>query len=430
MFLYLGSLDLSHTSLSVMKYGQIAQRRFFHLAEEWFPFRTQYRPVSSYETTAAYLEAVPGSGVQRHTVYTGYRTSVILPPGLLEQISPYYRYDAILPGTELEVITDYQVVEIPNGRILSDNRHTVSIITADNALLGDVSYQYHPGRAVPAHEHASMRRRWFTEPRHLAGTVFSMLSGGGSAINYGHWLVDCLPRLHLLQKSGLFSEVDWFLVPAYSADFHRDSLRLLGVPSEKIVVASEDVHVMADRLIASSHPRGTRSMLLPEWMVAWHRASFLPVAPVTGKFPPLVYVSRRDSTARQIINEQEVEAYLSGLGYRTFALAELSFLDKIELFAGARSIVTSSGAGLNNLMYCPPGCNVLEIFPQGMVHAQFFSIASLLGLSYQHIICRPERQAHVLREGRNEDLLVEMSELKYALARLEQPNLKTAGHHW
>ena len=409
-----------------MKYGQIAQRRFLLLAEEWFPYRTQYRPMVAYETTAEYLANTPQSQAKVHPLYQGYRTRVQLPPGLLEQISLYYRYDAILPGSELEVITDYHVVELPNGRILSDNRNTVSIISEEGALLGDVSYQYHPGRAMPAGEHSVLRRSWFTQPRRLKGTVFSMLSGGGSAINYGHWLVDCLPRLHLLSKAGLMEQVDWFVVPAYSADFHRDTLRILGVPVEKVIVATEDVHLQADRLIASSHPRGTRSMLIPDWMVQWHREKFLPHAPVTGRFPEHVYISRRDSPLRQIVNEAEVEAYLAPMGYKTFALAELSFLEKVELFAGASRIITSSGAGLNNLMYSTPGCGVLEVFPQGMVHAQFYSIASSLGLSYAYIICRPDRQVHTVREGRHEKLSIDLRELEAALDRLRPQALQAA----
>ncbi len=403
-----------------MNYSHQAQRRLLKMAEEWVPIGSAFRPGRAFDTTVAYLEAMAQSRVRRIPIYTGCQTTVTLPEGLLEQLSPYYRYDAVLAAGVLEVITDYQVVAMPHGRVVSDNRMAVSYITEEGCLLGDISYEYDGGRALPATEHSIMRRRWFTKPRHIEGTVFSMLSGGGSAINYGHWLVDCLPRIHLLQQSGLMAEVDWFLVPAYSADFHFDSLGLLGIPPDKVLVATDDTHLQADKLIACTHPRGTRSMLIPRWMIDWHQASYIHKAPPAGSYPAKIYVSRRDSPLRQLQNEAEVQALLEGHGYSTYAFAELSFLQKVSLMAGCSHMITASGAGMNNLLYAPPQCRVLEIFPQGLVHAQFYSIAAQLQMHYQYMICRPKHAAATMNEGRHEKLYVSPAALEQQLSLLER----------
>jgi capsular polysaccharide biosynthesis protein len=405
------------------------------MLERVLPIGTKYRPLGAEERSLHYIASQePGSAelISAHVLYAKYENILEIPAELLNAIPPYYLYDRIerpfghMP--RMETVTDYLIAKIPNGRLVTDNLFTIGVISGAGNLLGDLSYQHSPLSHITAADNGTMDIRWFASPRSYSGTVFSMLSGGGSASNYGHWLIDALPRIHLLQKAGLFDQIDYFLVPAYSASYHKDTLELLGIAAAKVIVAHHRMHIKAELLIATTHPRGNRSMLVPHWLIEWHRASYLHLADISKTYSKRVYISRRDSSLRNVINEDELMARLSANGFVSYRLADLSFREKIALFAQAEFIISASGAGLNTLMYAKPGCKVLEIFPEGMVHAQFYDICAACGLCYQFMVCPPPRQHHAnnVREGRSENVIVDMDRFEQVYRSLVEQEAQLA----
>jgi capsular polysaccharide biosynthesis protein len=301
----------------------------------------------------------------------------------------------IMTPREVDVPPAY-VVEAENGRIYSTFAY-IAIMDKRNFLIPEVSYHHVAINKIGApEENPVLRTKMFIDPVKFNGAVFSMISGGGAVTNYGHWLIDALPRIGLLKKSGLFGEVDWFLVPNYQYDFHKESLSLLGIPSVKIIKEKAVDHIIADKIIASTTPRHIGHF--PLWAAEFLRESFLPSTPVKN-YPPFAYIRRSDSAIRRIINEDDLVAELKPLGFIDYELSRLSFSQKVNLFRSARIIVSATGAGLSNIVFCNPKTTVLELFYSSFMSTMFANIAVKVDLEYQYLINRSGKKTRDIKEG-------------------------------
>jgi len=80
--------------------------------------------------------------------------------------------------------------------------------------------------------------------------------------------------------------------------------------------------------------------------------------------PKYIYVSRRGlDSFRTMSNEGDVESAMSRLGFAVIHPDELTFDQQVTYFARARVIAGPHGAGLNNAMFAPTKCLVVDILP-------------------------------------------------------------------
>ena len=75
----------------------------------------------------------------------------------------------------------------------------------------------------------------------------------------------------------------------------------------------------------------------------------------------LIYVSRRDVRQRALLNEDELVAALAPLGFETVVPGELSVVEQIQAFSGARFIVGIHGAALTNIVFAPYDAAILVV---------------------------------------------------------------------
>jgi capsular polysaccharide biosynthesis protein len=190
----------------------------------------------------------------------------------------------------------------------------------------------------------------------------------------------------------------------------------LGVGSEKIIAGDIYPHVQADSVVASTAPRGNDS-IIPYWLCDFLRTSFQPTH-VQDKSPPYIYLSRKDSKFRVVANEDKLTELLKQYKFETFVLSELSFQEKINLFAGAKVVVSATGAGMTNMVFCKKGTKIIELFNEGFVVGPFYDMAPKLDLDYQYIICRTGSKAKNLKQGQEEDLVVDLGQVKKIMDNL------------
>ncbi|AYA36883.1 glycosyltransferase family 61 protein [Hymenobacter oligotrophus] len=391
------------------------QRRAGRLLREWVPYRRHYRPVGVHASSAQ-LAQQAGSGATYNEIEPAHTSTLELPAGFYECAADFSGLHGKPNATEQ--LPAAFVLTLRNGRVYADNPNSVAIISADNRLVGDVSFQYGNSWNLAQPEHNNIfRQQWFVAPTRIEGTVFSLLSGGGAASgNYYHWLVDSLPRLHLLQEAGLLGSVDYFLVYNRNHGFVRESLAHLGIGPERIIDVETHRHVQATQLIATTSVRG-QGTHVPRWASDYLRAAFLPPdAAVASRFGPLVYISRRDASMRLTRNEAEVEKLLHGYGFETHVLSPYSFAEKVALFAGARVVVGPVGAGLANLVFCPTGASVIELFSEHFVVADYLDLATKAGMHYQFLVSTLGALVKDRRQAWEEDLLIDVDALR---ARVE-----------
>ncbi len=392
-------------------------KRLRKVTQKVLPIRTYLRPTGVLLLLP--LNAISESEkseVSTHIIYPKYVTTLDISEELYRACSEYWK-------PERSVITDYVVAEIPNGRLHTDNESSIAIITKDNKVVDNVSLSLRDGKVTPQEYNSIFKQRMFSEPVYFKGTVFTMLSGGAGINNIGHWFLDVLPRLHLLQKSGLYDEVDWFLVPSMRYSYQTETLEILGIPRDKIITGEEYPHIKADRLIASTAPRGNHS-LVPKWLIDYTRNAFLPVAAndqqqVEEAVDPYLFISRRDSSIRNILNEGELQQVLGQYGFNTILSSKLSISDKIKLFSKAKIVLSPTGAGLISMLFCQPGTKLVEIFNEGFVIEPFFDIATKLNLDYEYIICKAQgKKATNAKQGQLDHLVVETDKVEQLLEQM------------
>jgi capsular polysaccharide biosynthesis protein len=100
-----------------------------------------------------------------------------------------------------------------------------------------------------------------------------------------------------------------------------------------------------------------------------------------------IYISRRDSSYRRIVNEGELEERLQELGFAIIQLSRMSFPEQVRCLASASLVVAPHGAGLANLIFCRAGTKVVEIMPEAYILPCFASLSQVCGLDYQVYVC-------------------------------------------
>ena len=390
------------------------------------PWRMGLRPRKVLASAAGYVGSNAKSAVVFHPLEV-YQSHVGVRADLFQRLSPYFTYDTVDrlgPEPALMAQYAYSVVELPQGRLYTDNVGTIAVMAADGTLLGDVSYQFDADQPAPPQANEALRMRCWPKATPMKGTVLSLLAGGGSTNNYGHWLIDTLPRLEFVRRAGLAGQIDHYLVPSTRFDYQRDSLAMLGIAPEQILPAYPGLHLQPERLVVTAHPRGNRTYVLPDWLIGWNRQQFIApsLAATAGKrFAKRAYITRRDTKIRNVRNEAEVIAYLRTQGFEPYTMAELPFAEKVALFAQAEAIVSVSGAGVNNLMFAQPGASFLEVFPPGLVHTQYYQFARCAGMHYDYLVCDPAKSpAREMQAGRAEDVTIDLAALAQKLESLLQ----------
>lgn len=382
-------------------------------------YNRKYKPKGSFYSTKDYIHQNKNSGVKFYEIYPDQVTTLEVPAEMYPLLSPWSVYDRLSPAKErtLQVKTSYVVVAIPNGRLYSNNIDMVAVITQDNQLLGDVSFQYHMHRQAKPDENKIFKQNYFVTPKKYKGVVFNMLAGGGPIINYGHWLIDVVPRIQLLKKSGWFEKVNWFVVPNYRIDFQKDTLKKLGISEDKIIMGTEQLHLEADVLISSTAPRGDRSYLMPDWVVDFHRKVYIDQDLDKAKYPSMIYITRRDGKARKVTNETELIKVLEGYGCKCIELSAYTFAEKVNLFSAAKVVISVTGAGLANVMYCNENAKVIEIFPEVLIHTFNYNLARIVGVDYHYMISKAETGAKNLKEANDANITVDVAKLKNILEK-------------
>ena len=95
----------------------------------------------------------------------------------------------------------------------------------------------------------------------------------------------------------------------------------------------------------------------------------------------------RRAASRSVANAHVVESILTKNGFTPVLLEELSANEQIDLFRGAEMVVGAHGAGLANLLFCPPGTMVLELSPDCRYRPVVNEMSAKLGLTHAVLPC-------------------------------------------
>ncbi len=207
--------------------------------------------------------------------------------------------------------------------------------------------------------------------RRLSGRPYVMLKQHWDA-NYGHWLVEGLPRLALVEERFNLADLG-FIVSAYHGrtmqEVYEDSLALFGIRRDQIVEIGQEP-VAVDRLIYPS------PMTEHPWHIAPRCVSVLEqLAARVRAHPcerPRIYVSRNKAGRRRLLNEAALLPILRQQGFLVVEPEFLTLYQQIGLFRNARTIVGNYGAALTNVAFAA-GSPTLFALTSPYMQDDFFS---------------------------------------------------------
>lgn len=282
------------------------------------------------------------------------------------------------------------VLTIPRGRVCSKTGY---VFIDEKYLLRNLLC--HAGWFVHQLNLLNWEKQNFKNPRKVSGRVAVITRLG--AENYSHFMVDVLGRLAILEMMGV--DYDWLYVPYNKPHIHQ-ILTAWGIDPLKIIQPEGEFnYIEADELIVPSYtanlqstPHVTYNHLVdlcaqywPTWLTDYYRYKFLPLVQKTPidqeRFSKRVFISRKDSHWRVLINEDEVFALFEAHGFKRYVLSELTFLEQVALFNNAEIVVGAHGTAMCNMVFCSSDVKIVEIFQQ-RVDSCFAFLAQSLGLNY------------------------------------------------
>jgi hypothetical protein len=259
------------------------------------------------------------------------------------------------------------VREIPEAHILPPGS---MILSRGRRFVTENVY----GDEEAALRHAALNTfvKSFSPAQSRLGVVFSLL--GPYQHNYFHWLNDHLPRVEdfLLWRKISAPSAKLLLAGPWQLRF----LELLGVGRESCVYYPMN-HTTAELVAVASCPRYAVSASLER--LTWLKSRIL--AALELKARPgtrRVFISRRDSARRPIVNEEEISQALEAWDFETVVLRDMEIDEQVKLFADAGVVVAAHGAGLANLMFSTAPI-VIELFPKDWVRQHFQALAIMAG---------------------------------------------------
>jgi capsular polysaccharide biosynthesis protein len=325
----------------------------------------------------------------------------------------------------------HSVVRLPPAEM--ENRQSF-VLRFPEALIGDNLGVIYEGFLIPggfghspgwiSHRYRRLNEGWCEDLR--AKPVVDSGRGSymlGGLFHWGHFFVDVLDRLLLLQKRGLLDR------PLITDDLEPCAnvmalIRKAGIavdPRNFLRASTAFDHLVQDfslPTLASSKP-------------AIPSASFRALRDiVTGQRnegPPApgdtLFVGRSKVKHRHIVNQENVFAYLERTGHGKAILPEFLDIDQaMNQFASAPRIMLPIGSAKFNLIFCAPGTKVVCITPEGYaetdtgVTGMVRHICQALDLKLCFYSCAIQKKQSILL---NSDLILAESDIRKVVGLLD-----------
>jgi capsular polysaccharide biosynthesis protein len=218
----------------------------------------------------------------------------------------------------------------------------------------------------------------------------------GGLHNYGHFLIDCLPALATAMGAGATERFPAITPPLLP--WHRELLSLmLGDQPQPRLVEAPLVRI-EDAVFATAMDHFLHAPNSPLDRVRERILAAAAIDPAGGA--KRIYITRRGSQKRVLVNELDLETALAARGFTIVRPEALSVRDQIALFHQAELIVAPAGAALANVLFCRPGAKVIELQPSNFIGVWVRNIALLVGVDWRAFFApSPLSETEVYLEG-------------------------------
>jgi hypothetical protein len=189
--------------------------------------------------------------------------------------------------------------------------------------------------------------------------------------NHSHWLTAHLPKLLLVKQLGL---VDRLVMPERQTEVMKATMRHLGIDPGSVATLPLGEVAGFDSLTVLKTDRFRGDLLRPV------RDALAPSTSVDAD--ARVFISRAGSKGRQLVGEDKLLPILARYGFEIVQMEELSWSEQLALMQRTKVLVGPHGAGLTNMMFCPPGATIIEIADPLYPNPNFYALACAMAHAY------------------------------------------------
>ena len=253
------------------------------------------------------------------------------------------------------------------------------IVTVGEFLLAESLYMAQPsfaGFETNGHDSFSLEVR---DAEIEVDDAAHLLCGYVGNRNYAHWWVDIVPALLIPPFHDAFAGAQ-LLFPQLRQPWQADTLRLLDETRGRSIFVGEHARVACRTL--RFVPQITQSDLTPHPFRSVILEAIKRRAGHRGEQGRRVYVTRRDARARRLLNEEDVVTLVERHGFETVTLTGMKLAEQIKLFAAASHVIGAHGAGLGNVIFCPPGAALCEFQMMSNVQWSIRRLAAVTNMRY------------------------------------------------
>jgi capsular polysaccharide biosynthesis protein len=231
--------------------------------------------------------------------------------------------------------------------------------------------------------------------------------------NYFHWLTDTVTRLYLVKD--FLQEVTLILPESFCLSFHQYTIEKFGV--KKVQFINDRKIFCVKKIILPAHTRPAENPVLLRAAVAFLTRE---IKVSTRTYGDRIYISRRNASVRQIINEHEVINCLRNYGFEILNIEEYSFEDQVNILYHAKYLVSIHGAGLTNLMFMPTGSSILELRKKGgsEIYNCYYTLATVFNHRYFYQACESDSD----ESPQKANIYVDVEKLRQTLALMGLPS--------
>nr|WP_294502806.1 glycosyltransferase 61 family protein [uncultured Rhodopila sp.] len=232
--------------------------------------------------------------------------------------------------------------------------------------------------------------------------------------NYGHWLIEMMPKVSPLISAIIRGEVQIGLSEVQtSTPVIMETLAHLGISSSQVLTLPDYPIKLRKALYISPVSKHSHPGYVTPWSVETLSEYVSAVNP--GKTGRKLFISRQDASFRFLSNEGEIVDIVSAAGYECLSTGGMSFIEQVELFKGASHIIGVFGASLSNIAFSEAGTKLLVLAPSYFFDHFYWNLASLRQMAYWQLIGSTEPDAYSQTQGRS-DFTIDLDEFRKLFA--------------
>lgn len=246
----------------------------------------------------------------------------------------------------------------------------------------------------------------------VSGKVINIMMPG--MYIYGHWLIDLLPKLYLLQQKLNFRKYKIVLphdIPGYALDF----LKMINLDESHLMYFDPDKEILeCDSVILPTKCRIIDGSWLAPYVGKMYDEIASNIKVDRADLPKRLYLSRRrlKKQFRKLVNREEVSDLIVSRGFTEIFPEDYSLAEQLQLYKHAEIMVGEFGSALHNSLFADNDLKVISLQSSHIPLLVQWGICNIKGQSCSLIF----GETTEIRKSINCDFKIDMQMLDRALS--------------